>query len=62
MHSEHGTDEWMFLPLRFVVCPDLQVGEMQHVLVTEESFDAQYYVAHNKFYEQVTFMLQCADE
>uniref|UniRef100_A0A8B9RH50 tRNA-t(6)A37 methylthiotransferase n=1 Tax=Astyanax mexicanus TaxID=7994 RepID=A0A8B9RH50_ASTMX len=25
----------------------------QHVLVTEESFDAQYYVAHNKFYEQV---------
>lgn len=31
----------------------LQVGERQHVLVTEESFDAQYYVAHNKFYEQV---------
>eukprot|EP00064_Thunnus_orientalis_P010266 superscaffoldBa00001376_g10292 len=29
------------------------VGERQHVLVTEESFDAQYYVAHNKFYEQV---------
>lgn len=30
-----------------------QVGERQHVLVTEESFDGQYYVAHNKFYEQV---------
>ncbi|KAI7806334.1 putative threonylcarbamoyladenosine tRNA methylthiotransferase-like [Triplophysa rosa] len=29
------------------------VGERQHVLVTEESFDTQYYVAHNKFYEQV---------
>uniref|UniRef100_A0A8B9KYB1 tRNA-t(6)A37 methylthiotransferase n=1 Tax=Astyanax mexicanus TaxID=7994 RepID=A0A8B9KYB1_ASTMX len=29
------------------------IGERQHVLVTEESFDAQYYVAHNKFYEQV---------
>lgn len=31
----------------------LQIGERQHVLVTEESFDAQFYVAHNKFYEQV---------
>uniref|UniRef100_A0A8B9KWZ6 tRNA-t(6)A37 methylthiotransferase n=1 Tax=Astyanax mexicanus TaxID=7994 RepID=A0A8B9KWZ6_ASTMX len=31
----------------------LFIGERQHVLVTEESFDAQYYVAHNKFYEQV---------
>ncbi|XP_018618500.1 threonylcarbamoyladenosine tRNA methylthiotransferase [Scleropages formosus] len=30
-----------------------KVGQRQHVLVTEESFDAQYYVAHNKFYEQV---------
>uniref|UniRef100_A0A8C6L3Y1 tRNA-t(6)A37 methylthiotransferase n=1 Tax=Nothobranchius furzeri TaxID=105023 RepID=A0A8C6L3Y1_NOTFU len=30
-----------------------KVGERQHVLVTEESFDTQYYVAHNKFYEQV---------
>lgn len=30
-----------------------KVGERQHVLVTEESFDSQYYVAHNKFYEQV---------
>ncbi|KAJ4930703.1 hypothetical protein JOQ06_025011, partial [Pogonophryne albipinna] len=29
------------------------VGERQHVLVTEESFDAQYYVSHNKFYQQV---------
>ncbi|KAG7257683.1 hypothetical protein CRUP_036072, partial [Coryphaenoides rupestris] len=28
------------------------IGERQKVLVTEESFDAQYYVAHNKFYEQ----------
>ncbi|XP_045567450.1 threonylcarbamoyladenosine tRNA methylthiotransferase, partial [Salmo salar] len=27
--------------------------ETQQVLVTEESFDAQYYVAHNKYYEQV---------
>ncbi|XP_068614912.1 threonylcarbamoyladenosine tRNA methylthiotransferase [Brachionichthys hirsutus] len=32
---------------------DHKVGGRQHVLVTEESFDAQYYVAHNKFYEQV---------
>ncbi|XP_005997355.1 threonylcarbamoyladenosine tRNA methylthiotransferase isoform X2 [Latimeria chalumnae] len=32
---------------------DHKVGERQHVLVTEESFDSQYYVAHNKFYEQV---------
>ncbi|XP_063055799.1 threonylcarbamoyladenosine tRNA methylthiotransferase [Engraulis encrasicolus] len=32
---------------------DHKMGERQHVLVTEESFDAQYYVAHNKFYEQV---------
>ncbi|XP_040901026.1 threonylcarbamoyladenosine tRNA methylthiotransferase [Toxotes jaculatrix] len=32
---------------------DHKVGERQHVLVTEESFDAQYYVAHNKLYEQV---------
>ncbi|XP_056142958.1 threonylcarbamoyladenosine tRNA methylthiotransferase [Lampris incognitus] len=32
---------------------DHKVGERQHVLVTEKSFDAQYYVAHNKFYEQV---------
>lgn len=26
------------------------------MLVTEESFDAQFYVAHNKYYEQVGFM------
>lgn len=32
---------------------DHKVGERQHVLVTEESFDAQFYVAHNKYYEQV---------
>ncbi|XP_069763973.1 threonylcarbamoyladenosine tRNA methylthiotransferase isoform X2 [Narcine bancroftii] len=30
-----------------------QVGMRQQVLITEESFDGQYYVAHNKFYEQV---------
>ncbi|NXC13048.1 CDKAL methylthiotransferase, partial [Corythaeola cristata] len=30
-----------------------QVGERQRVLVTEESFDSNYYVAHNPFYEQV---------
>ncbi|XP_031668094.1 threonylcarbamoyladenosine tRNA methylthiotransferase, partial [Oncorhynchus kisutch] len=30
-----------------------KIGETQLVLVTEESFDAQYYVAHNKYYEQV---------
>lgn len=35
----------------------LQVGERQQVLVTEESFDGQYYVAHNKFYEQVRKLL-----
>ncbi|XP_016112407.1 threonylcarbamoyladenosine tRNA methylthiotransferase-like [Sinocyclocheilus grahami] len=29
------------------------IGERQRVLVTEDSFDSQYYVAHNKFYEQV---------
>ncbi|XP_078271010.1 threonylcarbamoyladenosine tRNA methylthiotransferase isoform X1 [Rhinoraja longicauda] len=32
---------------------DHKVGTRQHVLITEESFDGQYYVAHNKFYEQV---------
>ncbi|XP_041040116.1 threonylcarbamoyladenosine tRNA methylthiotransferase isoform X3 [Carcharodon carcharias] len=32
---------------------DHKIGERQHVLITEESFDGQYYVAHNKFYEQV---------
>lgn len=32
---------------------DHKVGEMQRVLVTEESFDSNYYVAHNPFYEQV---------
>ncbi|ROL55340.1 Threonylcarbamoyladenosine tRNA methylthiotransferase [Anabarilius grahami] len=30
-----------------------EIGQRQRVLVTEESFDSQYYVAHNKFYEQV---------
>ncbi|KAK1794555.1 hypothetical protein P4O66_001280 [Electrophorus voltai] len=30
-----------------------RVGERQRVLVTEDSFDSQYYVAHNKYYEQV---------
>lgn len=32
---------------------DHKIGERQRVLVTEESFDSQHYVAHNKFYEQV---------
>ncbi|XP_009636195.2 threonylcarbamoyladenosine tRNA methylthiotransferase [Egretta garzetta] len=32
---------------------DHKVGEKQRVLVTEESFDSNYYVAHNPFYEQV---------
>ncbi|NXK62538.1 CDKAL methylthiotransferase, partial [Sylvietta virens] len=32
---------------------DHKVGETQRVLVTEESFDSNYYVAHNPFYEQV---------
>ncbi|KAK2855329.1 hypothetical protein Q7C36_007198 [Tachysurus vachellii] len=32
---------------------DHKVGQRQSVLVTEESFDTQYYVAHNRFYEQV---------
>ncbi|KAE8598060.1 hypothetical protein XENTR_v10016706 [Xenopus tropicalis] len=32
---------------------DHKIGEEQHVLVTEESFDSQYYVSHNRFYEQV---------
>jgi hypothetical protein len=30
-----------------------QIGERQQVLVTEESFDSKFYVAHNRFYEQV---------
>ncbi|TKC48854.1 hypothetical protein EI555_007126, partial [Monodon monoceros] len=29
------------------------IGERQKVLVTEESFDSKFYVAHNRFYEQV---------
>ncbi|XP_062474020.1 threonylcarbamoyladenosine tRNA methylthiotransferase isoform X3 [Pezoporus occidentalis] len=33
--------------------PAAVVGERQRVLVTEESFDSNYYVAHNPFYEQV---------
>ncbi|NWV72198.1 CDKAL methylthiotransferase, partial [Malurus elegans] len=32
---------------------DHKVGERQRVLVTEESFDSNYYVAHNPFYEQI---------
>ncbi|KAG8571533.1 hypothetical protein GDO81_011687 [Engystomops pustulosus] len=32
---------------------DHKIGQRQHVLVTEESFDLQYYVAHNRYYEQV---------
>lgn len=30
-----------------------KIGQTQQVLVTEESFDSQYFVAHNRFYEQV---------
>ncbi|KAK2112832.1 hypothetical protein P7K49_007098 [Saguinus oedipus] len=30
-----------------------QIGERQQVLVTEESFDSKFYVAHNRFYEQI---------
>ncbi len=33
---------------------DDKVGERQVVLATEVSHDEQYYVAHNKFYEQVS--------
>ncbi|XP_059796674.1 threonylcarbamoyladenosine tRNA methylthiotransferase isoform X1 [Balaenoptera ricei] len=32
---------------------DHKIGERQRVLVTEESFDSKFYVAHNRFYEQV---------
>ncbi|CAH1240791.1 threonylcarbamoyladenosine tRNA methylthiotransferase-like isoform X2 [Branchiostoma lanceolatum] len=32
---------------------DHKVGEIQNVLVTEESHDKKFYVAHNKFYDQV---------
>ncbi|XP_070798576.1 threonylcarbamoyladenosine tRNA methylthiotransferase [Pituophis catenifer annectens] len=32
---------------------DHKIGERQKVLVTEESFDSKFYVAHNKFYEQI---------
>uniref|UniRef100_G1MHS0 tRNA-t(6)A37 methylthiotransferase n=1 Tax=Ailuropoda melanoleuca TaxID=9646 RepID=G1MHS0_AILME len=31
---------------------DHKIGERQQVLVTEESFDSKFYVAHNRFYEQ----------
>uniref|UniRef100_A0A8C4NF63 tRNA-t(6)A37 methylthiotransferase n=1 Tax=Eptatretus burgeri TaxID=7764 RepID=A0A8C4NF63_EPTBU len=32
---------------------DDKIGQRQRVLVTEESFDGKFFVAHNKFYEQV---------
>ncbi|XP_054541606.1 threonylcarbamoyladenosine tRNA methylthiotransferase isoform X3 [Pan troglodytes] len=32
---------------------DHKIDERQQVLVTEESFDSKFYVAHNQFYEQV---------
>ncbi|XP_010594488.1 threonylcarbamoyladenosine tRNA methylthiotransferase isoform X1 [Loxodonta africana] len=32
---------------------DHKIGERQQVLVTEVSFDSKFYVAHNRFYEQV---------
>lgn len=47
---------WALSELFSIIC--IQVGERQCVLVTEESFDAQYYVAHNKFYEQVRQFLE----
>ena len=31
-----------------------QLGEIQQVLVTEVSHDKQYYVGHNKCYDQVS--------
>lgn len=36
-----------------------KVGETQQVLVTEISHDRNYYVGHNKFYEQVLLPLHC---
>uniref|UniRef100_A0A4W2FEJ1 Threonylcarbamoyladenosine tRNA methylthiotransferase n=1 Tax=Bos indicus x Bos taurus TaxID=30522 RepID=A0A4W2FEJ1_BOBOX len=33
--------------------PAQVIGQRQQVLVTEESFDSKFYVAHNRFYEQV---------
>ncbi|XP_063668875.1 threonylcarbamoyladenosine tRNA methylthiotransferase isoform X2 [Pan troglodytes] len=33
--------------------PAQVIDERQQVLVTEESFDSKFYVAHNQFYEQV---------
>lgn len=32
----------------------VQMSEIQQVLVTETSHDQQYYVGHNKFYDQVS--------
>ena len=36
-----------------VRCNLLQMGEIQDVLVTEVSHDKQFYVGHNKCYDQV---------
>ncbi len=36
-----------------------KVGERQVVLATEVSHDQLYYVAHNKFYEQVCIVVEC---
>ncbi|XP_038302074.1 threonylcarbamoyladenosine tRNA methylthiotransferase isoform X1 [Canis lupus baileyi] len=38
---------------KMVQVPAQVIGERQQVLVTEESFDSKFYVAHNRFYEQV---------
>uniref|UniRef100_A0A8C5MY07 tRNA-t(6)A37 methylthiotransferase n=1 Tax=Leptobrachium leishanense TaxID=445787 RepID=A0A8C5MY07_9ANUR len=38
---------------KMVQVPAHVIGQTQQVLVTEESFDSQYFVAHNRFYEQV---------
>lgn len=41
-----------------VNCPAFfQLGEIQEVLVTEISHDKQYYVGHNKCYDQVSQIL-----
>ncbi|XP_025936169.1 threonylcarbamoyladenosine tRNA methylthiotransferase-like, partial [Apteryx rowi] len=42
--------QWIIKELVRII---ILIGERQRVLVTEESFDSNYYVAHNRFYEQV---------
>ncbi|XP_068530826.1 threonylcarbamoyladenosine tRNA methylthiotransferase isoform X3 [Anas acuta] len=55
-HKQKGELLHLWLTRRKRVVHELwraEVGERQRVLVTEESFDSNYYVAHNPFYEQV---------